>query len=155
MTMHLGDLFTHEWKSTEALSIAHESLMHLIAVVTPDAESVMPGLVLPLNFTSGERYGTEFEPPPSGRDDIGMAICNDETPYIFVVRRDTHLALHPWHGYREPLDAFLPWAEAGQIYSYYEVSRGEEAIRVGWMEFQRSIISEYYPASLVPRPGQQ
>jgi hypothetical protein len=66
-----------------------------------------------------------------GRDDVSKAISQDETPYLFVVRSDSRLALHPWHGYREPMSGFLPWTGAGQIYSYYEVSRGETAVRLG------------------------
>jgi hypothetical protein len=149
-TVHMDELFKGDWKPDEPLTITRHAYAELVDIASDNALALLAGLVIPLNFKTGELYGRKVEPAPRGWDEIGAAISRDEPPLLYILRRKILLELHPWHGYREPLPGLFTPPSSGQIYSYYEVSRNAFAIEEGDLDMQRSIIAEYYPNDLVP-----
>jgi len=149
-TVHMDELFGGDWKPDEPLTITRHAYAELVDIASDSARTLLAGLVIPLNFKTGELYGRKVEPAPRGWDEIGAAISRDEPPLLYILKREIRLELHPWHGYREPLIGLFTSPSSGRIYSYYDVSRGESAIEEGDLDMQRSIIAEYYPNDLVP-----
>ena len=150
VSVHMDELFEGDWKPDEPLTITRHAYAALVDIASDDARTLLPGLVIILNFKTAEAYGRKVELAPRGWDEIGAAISRDEPPFLFIGRREIKLELHPWHGYREPLLGLFTSPSSGRIYSYYEVSRGESAIEEGDLDMQRLIIAEYYPNDLVP-----
>jgi len=150
VTIHVDDLIEGGWKPDEPLTVTRQAYADLVDIAGDDALTLLPGLVITLNFKTAQTYGRKVEPAPRGWEEIGVATSRDEAPFIFITRREIQLELHPWQGYREPMPGLFTSPSSGQIYAYYEVSRGEFAIEEGDPDMRRLIIAEYYPNELVP-----
>jgi hypothetical protein len=152
-TAHLNDLLAGLWRPDAALEQALQAFSELARMSTPIAETTTAGLVIPLHFSTGERFGTEIEPAPAV-ESLKSQLALEEPPYVYLSPRDTSKYLWRFDGYRETMTGLITWSSGGVVYSRYEVSRGETAIINNWREYQRSIICEYYPESLLFAPAQ-
>jgi len=141
-TTHLNQLTRDGMTSNDMIRLSCRLYEMMIDYVKAQENVLMPYLSIPLSFSDT----LDLKIPSLA--DMEQDCRTNQSPTFYLLRREMSQYLIPTEKYVFPVNYNLFQKHSKNIYMYYCISRGTDAIMNNW-EYNRDISIEYYPDMLL------